>query len=191
VAPAAPVLSPPVPYPGYQYPTIWNGGDALSGGNIQWAQEDAAIHAATLQNWRIRILQAKKVQAELSRQLMDAATRATTDGAAADAVHTAAGAGRKKAGKKKGDKKKGEKKKGGKKLKDVTDAVAKLASSTAQALGSIEDQVADTEAEDSDGGAGEVKRILKQMDRMADEFRAEDSDLANDDDSDDTVVDGQ
>ena len=78
VAPAAP-LAAPIPYPTYQYPTIWNGADVLSGGNAQWAQvvislklvaflfsemwyalalqEDAAINAATLQNWRIRILQ--------------------------------------------------------------------------------------------------------------------------------------
>jgi hypothetical protein len=176
------VLAPPVPFPNYQYPGLWNGDDVLSGGNPQWAKEDSAINSAVLQNWRIRILQAKKVQADLNRQLMDIATRTTADGAAANAVVGKKG-------------KKSAKKAGGKKL--LTKKVAKLASSTAQALGSIEDQVeagADASRK-SDGSERTVKRILKQMDDMADEFRAEDAELAGDDagdgDNDDSVVDGE
>jgi hypothetical protein len=46
-----------------QYPTYWNhhhqwnGDQALSGSENEWAQEDAAQHALNLTNWRIKILQ--------------------------------------------------------------------------------------------------------------------------------------
>lgn len=50
----------------YQYPTVWSGDHVLSGGQPEWAAEDAAQHALNLDNWRIKILQAKKQQAQIS-----------------------------------------------------------------------------------------------------------------------------
>eukprot|EP00960_Hanusia_phi_P051739 760984-Hanusia_phi.AAC.1 len=38
------------------YPTIWQGDNMLSGGQLEWAAEDAAQHALNLNNWRIKIL---------------------------------------------------------------------------------------------------------------------------------------
>lgn len=50
----------------YQYATVWNGDHVLSGGQPEWAAEDAAQHALNLDNWRIKILQAKREQARIS-----------------------------------------------------------------------------------------------------------------------------
>uniref|UniRef100_A0A7S4PI77 Uncharacterized protein n=1 Tax=Guillardia theta TaxID=55529 RepID=A0A7S4PI77_GUITH len=54
----------------YQYPTVWQGDNMLSGGQLQWAAEDAAQHALNLNNWRIKILKAKHEQARLSNAIM-------------------------------------------------------------------------------------------------------------------------
>eukprot|EP00802_Teleaulax_amphioxeia_P009842 Tamp_09864.p1 GENE.Tamp_09864~~Tamp_09864.p1 ORF type:complete len:285 (-),score=75.20 Tamp_09864:1258-2046(-) len=50
----------------YQYATVWQGDHVLSGGQPEWAAEDAAQHALNLDNWRIKILQAKREQARLN-----------------------------------------------------------------------------------------------------------------------------
>merc|ERR1712216_346690 len=57
----------------YQYPTIWSGDSVLSGGQPEWAAEDAAQHALNLNNWRIKILDAKKQQAKLAAKVMNVA----------------------------------------------------------------------------------------------------------------------
>jgi len=74
---AAPTILAPPPQPwgaapvavgpnAYQYATVWNGDHVLSGGQPEWAAEDAAQHALNLDNWRIKILQAKREQARIS-----------------------------------------------------------------------------------------------------------------------------
>ena len=63
---AAPV---PVGPNAYQYATVWDGDHVLSGGQPEWAAEDAAQHALNLDNWRIKILGAKKEQARLSGEI--------------------------------------------------------------------------------------------------------------------------
>ena len=47
----------------FQDPTKWNGDHVLNGGNKEWAEEDAALHAYNMENWRNKIL-----QTQLSRQ---------------------------------------------------------------------------------------------------------------------------
>lgn len=143
-----------MPYNTYQYPTVWNGANVLSAGNPEWAEEDAAIHASNLANWRIKLLQARKVQADLSRQVMDSVYGATATGAKAGG-------------------------KGGKKLQA---AVSKLAHGTSKALKSIEKQL-DSNKDLASSGSKEVKKILKQMDGLAKEFRADDADLESDGDA--------
>ena len=66
--PPQPWGAPPVPVGpnAYQYATVWQGDHVLSGGQPEWAAEDAAQHALNLDNWRIKILRAKKQQAKLS-----------------------------------------------------------------------------------------------------------------------------
>lgn len=66
--PPQPWGAPPVPVGpnAYQYATVWQGDHVLSGGQPEWAAEDAAQHALNLDNWRIKILHAKKQQAALS-----------------------------------------------------------------------------------------------------------------------------
>lgn len=36
--------------------TRWNGDNVLNGNNKEWSEEDAALHAFNMQNWRNRIL---------------------------------------------------------------------------------------------------------------------------------------
>ena len=50
----------------FQYATVWQGDHVLSGGQPEWAAEDAAQHALNLDNWRIKILHAKREQARLN-----------------------------------------------------------------------------------------------------------------------------
>lgn len=40
----------------YQDPTVWNGDHVLNGGNKEWAEEDAALHAYNMQRWRNKII---------------------------------------------------------------------------------------------------------------------------------------
>lgn len=61
----------PVGYNAYQYPTVWSGDHVVSGGQPEWASEDAAQHALNLANWRIKLLQAKLQQAKLASQVMN------------------------------------------------------------------------------------------------------------------------
>uniref|UniRef100_A0A7S0VN68 Uncharacterized protein n=1 Tax=Hemiselmis tepida TaxID=464990 RepID=A0A7S0VN68_9CRYP len=39
-----------------QKTTVWNGDHVTNGGNKEWAEEDAALHAWNMQNWRNKIL---------------------------------------------------------------------------------------------------------------------------------------
>eukprot|EP00961_Rhodomonas_salina_P090967 1224180-Rhodomonas_salina.7 len=86
--PAAPMLpAAPMPAPywqvgpnAYQLPTVWSGDHVLSGGQAEWAAEDAAQHALNLANWRIKLLKVHNypetsnknplVQSNLSRHCM-------------------------------------------------------------------------------------------------------------------------
>lgn len=53
-------VPPPVAYSSppntFQDPTKWNGDHVLNGGNKEWAEEDAALHAYNMENWRNQIL---------------------------------------------------------------------------------------------------------------------------------------
>jgi hypothetical protein len=60
----------------YQYPTVWSGDNVLSGGQLEWAAEDSAQHALNLDNWRIKILESKRRQAELQAEIREASTAA-------------------------------------------------------------------------------------------------------------------
>ena len=64
----------PVGYNAYQNPTVWNGDHVTSGGEPEWASEDAAQHALNLANWRIKLLQAKLEQAKLASKVMNVGT---------------------------------------------------------------------------------------------------------------------
>mmetsp|Transcript_21169 Transcript_21169/g.42722 ORF Transcript_21169/g.42722 Transcript_21169/m.42722 type:complete len:295 (+) Transcript_21169:29-913(+) len=80
--PAAPMA--PAPYwqvgpNAYQLPTVWSGDHTLSGGQAEWAAEDAAQHALNLANWRIKLLKAKKEQAKLTGEVMEAAADKSLD----------------------------------------------------------------------------------------------------------------
>lgn len=46
----------PVPPNYYQEPTVWNGDHVTSGGNKEWAEEDAALHAYNMQRSRNDII---------------------------------------------------------------------------------------------------------------------------------------
>ncbi len=49
----------PVGMNAYQAPTVWQGDHVVSGGQPEWAAEDAAQHALNLANWRIKLLQVR------------------------------------------------------------------------------------------------------------------------------------
>jgi len=70
--------------------------------------------------------------------------------------------------------------KGGKQLKDVTRAVSKLAAGTSKALDTLDKRVSATKNPDA-ASAGDIKKILKQMDDLATQFSVDDSDLERDD----------
>jgi hypothetical protein len=40
----------------YQEQTTWKGDHVLNGGNKEWAEEDAALHAYNMQRWRNQII---------------------------------------------------------------------------------------------------------------------------------------
>ena len=46
----------PAPPNTFQEPTVWKGDHVLNGGNKEWAEEDAAVHAYNMQKWRNKIL---------------------------------------------------------------------------------------------------------------------------------------
>ena len=68
----------PVGMNAYQAPTVWQGDHVVSGGQPEWAAEDAAQHALNLANWRIKLLQAKLEQAKLAAKVMNVATPGTS-----------------------------------------------------------------------------------------------------------------
>jgi len=45
---------------------VWDGDHTLAGAQPEWAAEDAAQHALNLDNWRIKILKAKREQAKIN-----------------------------------------------------------------------------------------------------------------------------
>jgi hypothetical protein len=53
----------PVGMNAYQAPTVWQGDHVVSGGQPEWAAEDAAQHALNLANWRIKLLQVRPISA--------------------------------------------------------------------------------------------------------------------------------
>eukprot|EP00286_Rhodomonas_abbreviata_P017091 CAMPEP_0181325336 /NCGR_PEP_ID=MMETSP1101-20121128/20863_1 /TAXON_ID=46948 /ORGANISM="Rhodomonas abbreviata, Strain Caron Lab Isolate" /LENGTH=158 /DNA_ID=CAMNT_0023433621 /DNA_START=46 /DNA_END=519 /DNA_ORIENTATION=- len=53
----------PAPVNTYQDPTKWNGDHSLNGGNKEWSEEDGALHAYNMNNWRNKIM-----ETELGRQ---------------------------------------------------------------------------------------------------------------------------
>mmetsp|Transcript_22628 Transcript_22628/g.35403 ORF Transcript_22628/g.35403 Transcript_22628/m.35403 type:complete len:257 (+) Transcript_22628:14-784(+) len=59
----------------FQDPTKWNGDHVLNGGNKEWAEEDAALHAYNMENWRNKImetqLQRQKKQASIMNVMSD------------------------------------------------------------------------------------------------------------------------
>jgi len=81
----------PVGMNAYQAPTVWQGDHVVSGGQPEWAAEDAAQHALNLANWRIKLLQAKLEQAKLAAKVMNVATPGTSfsgDSAQLQGSHT-------------------------------------------------------------------------------------------------------
>ena len=72
-APFGTAYGAPVGYNTYQAPTLWSGDHVVSGGQPEWAAEDAAQHALNLANWRIKLLQAKLEQAKLAAKVMNVA----------------------------------------------------------------------------------------------------------------------
>ena len=56
----------PVGMNAYQAPTVWQGDHVVSGGQPEWAAEDAAQHALNLANWRIKLLQVTLLMSTLA-----------------------------------------------------------------------------------------------------------------------------
>jgi len=56
--------------PVHQDLTKWNGDNALNGGNKEWAEEDGALHAFNMANWRVKILQTQLNKQKMMWQLM-------------------------------------------------------------------------------------------------------------------------
>lgn len=55
----------------FQDPTKWNGDHVLNGGNKEWAEEDAALHAYNMENWRNKILQTQLRRQKQQYMLMN------------------------------------------------------------------------------------------------------------------------
>jgi hypothetical protein len=55
----------------FQDPTKWNGDHVLNGGNKEWAEEDAALHAYNMENWRNKILQTQLHRQKQQYMLMN------------------------------------------------------------------------------------------------------------------------
>ena len=55
----------------FQDPTKWNGDHVLNGGNKEWAEEDAALHAYNMENWRNKILSTQVVRQKQQYNLMN------------------------------------------------------------------------------------------------------------------------
>jgi len=55
----------------FQDPTKWNGDHVLNGGNKEWAEEDAALHAYNMENWRNKILETQLHRQKQQYMLMN------------------------------------------------------------------------------------------------------------------------
>uniref|UniRef100_A0A7S0I1M0 Uncharacterized protein n=1 Tax=Hanusia phi TaxID=3032 RepID=A0A7S0I1M0_9CRYP len=63
----------PAPPNTFQDPTVWNADSVLNGGNKEWSEEDAALHAYNMQRWRNRILDEQIEKQENMWDLMNRA----------------------------------------------------------------------------------------------------------------------
>ncbi|EKX41773.1 hypothetical protein GUITHDRAFT_153745, partial [Guillardia theta CCMP2712] len=63
----------PAPPNNFQDPTIWNADSVLNGGNKEWSEEDAALHAYNMQRWRNKILDEQVEKQENMWNLMNRA----------------------------------------------------------------------------------------------------------------------
>jgi len=102
----------------FQAPTVWQGDHVVSGGQPEWASEDAAQHALNLANWRIKLLQAKLEQAKLASKVMNVAAPGTYENEE-DEYKT----------------------KTASQLKQIKNGLVSLASSTSDAISSLADKV--------------------------------------------------
>eukprot|EP00281_Chroomonas_sp_CCMP1168_P033248 CAMPEP_0206248612 /NCGR_PEP_ID=MMETSP0047_2-20121206/20463_1 /ASSEMBLY_ACC=CAM_ASM_000192 /TAXON_ID=195065 /ORGANISM="Chroomonas mesostigmatica_cf, Strain CCMP1168" /LENGTH=121 /DNA_ID=CAMNT_0053674269 /DNA_START=18 /DNA_END=380 /DNA_ORIENTATION=- len=57
---------------------VWNPDSTLSGGNKEWAEEDAALHAYNMENWRNKILNAQARREKAQWKLLSAKPKPTT-----------------------------------------------------------------------------------------------------------------
>mmetsp|Transcript_32618 Transcript_32618/g.52523 ORF Transcript_32618/g.52523 Transcript_32618/m.52523 type:complete len:275 (+) Transcript_32618:3-827(+) len=55
----------------FQDPTKWNGDHVLNGGNKEWAEEDGALHAYNMENWRNKILETQLQRQRQQYKLMN------------------------------------------------------------------------------------------------------------------------
>lgn len=55
----------------FQDPTKWNGDHVLNGGNKEWAEEDGALHAYNMENWRNKILETQLQRQRQQYMLMN------------------------------------------------------------------------------------------------------------------------
>lgn len=183
--PAAPMLpAAPMPAPywqvgpnAYQLPTVWSGDHVLSGGQAEWAAEDAAQHALNLANWRIKLLKAKKKQAQLTGEVMEAADPSSKEEVKVEK-------------KKKGSVKHKDVEQTSAELDEIKKNFASLASDTSKALQDLQTEVKNDHRsgkkarsvtlshlkEDTDS---ELSRVMGELDGLThkyDEEEAEDKD---------------
>ena len=187
--PPQPWGAPPVPVGpnAYQYATVWQGDHVLSGGQPEWAAEDAAQHALNLDNWRIKILRAKKQQAKLSGDIQRISGQNTDthndhreNGVIGYSNNMKRGGRNKGVGYKKGQTSEETEEA---ELSDIRKSVASLASETTQAISALAKEVdkegrsTPQERHDTQAlrrGAGEeMDRILKQLADITNENRNE------------------
>ncbi|KAJ1488529.1 hypothetical protein T484DRAFT_1783016 [Baffinella frigidus] len=61
----------PAPPNNFQDPTVWNGDHVLNGGNKEWSEEDAALHAYNMQRWRNKILNEQRWRNKILNEQID------------------------------------------------------------------------------------------------------------------------
>ncbi|EKX45749.1 hypothetical protein GUITHDRAFT_138626 [Guillardia theta CCMP2712] len=139
----------------YQYPTVWQGDNMLSGGQLQWAAEDAAQHALNLNNWRIKILKAKHEQARLSNAIMRESASGTDLGDDyAEYCNDATD------------------------LKSIRGSVSKLAGDTSKAIKTLENEVKTSKV--SKPVSQNLRRLQKDTDKELSKIMAKLNDLSKD-----------
>lgn len=153
MVPAVPAAA-PAGYPNaFQYPTVWSGDHVLSGGQLEWAAEDAAQHALNLDNWRIKILESKRRQAELQNEIREASAGAGLGGSPMRLSQT----------------------EGQSELSSVKRQIATLARGTAEAVDAVQKEV---KLRNSKIGSlkkleestdKELSGIMKELDQLSDE----------------------